>query len=186
MITGILLSVPSRGGSSVSAILPQAFDQLRRDTSITVASPSNQVERLFAIVGNVDRLFLAMGVVILLSSGISILLALWNSMEQRRRQIAIMRVLGCPKRRIFGLVVTESALIGALGALGGILVCWIGTLVATEQLQSQLGLVITPELDPRTLLVVIVATVVLSALAGLAPAVRGYRTPVSRSLRPIA
>ena len=32
---------------------------LRRDTSITVASPSNQIDRLFAIVGNVDRLFVA-------------------------------------------------------------------------------------------------------------------------------
>ena len=186
LITGILLSVPSRSGSSVSAMLPQAFDQLRRDTSITAASPSNQVERLFAIVGNVDRLFLAMGVVILLSSGISILLALWNSMEQRRRQIAIMRVLGCPRSRIFGLVLTESALIGAVGAVGGILVCWLGTLVVADQLQSQLGLVITPQLDPRTLLVVILATIGLSALAGLAPAIRGYRTPVSRSLRPIA
>ena len=59
-------------------------------------------------------------------------------------------------------------------------------LVVADQLQSQLGLVITPQLDPRTLLVVILATIGLSALAGLAPAIRGYRTPVSRSLRPIA
>ena len=70
---------------------------LRRDTSITVASPSNQVDRLFAIVGNVDRLLIAMAWVVLVSSGIGILLALWNSMEQRRRQIAILRVLGCSR-----------------------------------------------------------------------------------------
>ena len=35
---------------------------LRRDTSITVASPANQIERLFAIVGNVDQLFVAMAI----------------------------------------------------------------------------------------------------------------------------
>ena len=186
LITGIYLNVPSRGGSSVSAILPQAFDQLRRDTSITVASPSNQVDRLFAIVGNIDRLFVAMGVVILISSGIGILLALWNSMEQRRRQIAIMRVLGCPKARIFSLVVTESAVIGLVGALGGILVCWIGMLIAAEQLRLQLGLVIEPQLELMIILVVVLATVGLSALAGIAPAIRGYQTPVSRNLRPLA
>ena len=186
MITGILLNVPTRGGSGVSAVLPQAFDQLRRDTSITVASPSNQVDRLFSIVGSVDRLFVAMGVVILLSSGIGILLALWNSMEQRRRQIAIMRVLGCPKQRIFSLVVTESAVIGLVGAVSGIGVCLLGTWVVADQLRAKLGLVIEPQLDPLLLLAVIFATILLSAIAGIAPAVKGYRTSVSRSLRPLA
>ncbi|MEE2680755.1 MAG: FtsX-like permease family protein [Planctomycetota bacterium] len=186
LITGIYLSVPSRGGSAVSAILPQAFDQLRRDTSITVASPSNQVDRLFSIVGSVDRLFVAMGVVILISSGIGILLALWNSMEQRRRQIAIMRVLGCPKSRVFSLVVTESAVIGLVGALGGILVCWIGMMVTAEQLRIQLGIVINPALELMPVLVTILATVGLAALAGIAPAMRGYRTAVSRNLRPLS
>ena len=151
-----------------------------------MASPSNQVDRLFAIVGNIDRLFVAMGVVILISSGISILLALWNSMEQRRRQIAIMRVLGCPKSRIFNLVLTESAVIGLVGALGGILVCWVGMLIAAEQLRLQLGLIIEPQLELMTILVVVIATVILSSLAGIAPALKGYQTSVSRSLRPLS
>ena len=186
MITGILLSTPSRGGGSVSAILPQAFDMLRRDTSITVASPSNQVARLFEIVGNVDRLLLAMAWVVLASSGVGILLALWNSMEQRRRQIAILRVLGCSRIRLFSLVITESVLIGMIGALIGIAVCWGGTLVIAGQLQTRLGIVIDPGLDPRTILLVIAATVALAAVAGVAPAIRASRTSVAENLRPLA
>lgn len=187
LITGILLHVPTRAGSSsVSAVLPQAFDLLRRDTSITVASPSNQIDRLFSIVGNVDRLFVAMAIAVLVSSGIGILLALWNSMEQRRRQIAILRVLGCSRGRIFGLVITESVLIGLVGALLGILVCWIGTFLAASELREQLGIVIAPALDPRTLLIVIAGTLVLAGAAGIAPAIRAYRTPVARNLRPLA
>ena len=186
LITGILLAVPSRGGRSTSAVLPQAFDMLRRDTSITVASPSNQIDRLFAIVGNVDRLFVAMALAVLLSSGVAILLALWNSMEQRRRQIAILRVLGCSQGRIFSLVITESVLIGIGGALAGIGACWIGTRIAATQLQERLGLVIDPDLAPATILVVVAGTLLLAGLAGLAPAIRAYRTPVSRNLRPIS
>jgi putative ABC transport system permease protein len=186
LITGILLAVPSRSGrSGPSAVLPQAFDMLRRDTSITVASPANQIERLFAIVGNVDQLFVAMAIAVLLSSGIGILLALWNSMEQRRRQIAILRVLGCSQGRIFSLVITESVLIGIGGALIGVLACWLGTLLAARELRERLGLVIEPELDPATILVVIAGTLVLAAAAGLGPAIRAYRTPVARNLRPI-
>ena len=144
------------------------------------------MDRLFSIVGSIDRLFVAMGIVILISSGIGILLALWNSMEQRRRQIAIMRVLGCPKSRIFSLVVTESAVIGLVGALGGILVCWVGMLITAEQIRVQLGIVIDPGLELMPVLVTILATVGLAALAGIAPAIRGYQTPVSRNLRPLA
>ena len=158
---------------------------LRRDTSITVASPSNQIERLFAIVGNVDRLFVAMAIAVLLSSGIGILLALWNSMEQRRRQIAILRVLGCSQGRIFSLVITESVLIGLAGALSGILACWFGMLLASHELKSRLGLVITPEFNLSTLVIVIAGTLVLATLAGLGPAIRAYRTPVAANLRPI-
>ena len=186
MITGILLSTPSRRGGAVSAILPQAFDMLRKDTSITVASPSNQVDRLFAIVGNVDRLLLAMAWVVLISSGIAILLALWNSMEQRRRQIAILRVLGCSRERLFGLVITESILIGMFGAIMGIVVCWSGTLVIADQLRTRLGIVIDPTMDARTILLVIAATMALAAIAGLAPAMRAYRTSVAENLRPMA
>ena len=186
LITGILLSTPSRRGGAVSAILPQAFDMLRKDTSITVASPSNQVDRLFAIVGNVDRLLVAMAWAVLASSGIGILLALWNSMEQRRRQIEILRVLGCSRERIFGLVITESVLIGMLGALMGIIVCWAGSLAIADQLRARLGIVIDPSLDGRTILLVIAATMALAALAGVAPAIRAYRTSVAENLRPMA
>ena len=186
LITGILLSTPSRPGGAVSPILPQAFDMLRKDTSITVASPSNQVDRLFAIVGNVDRLLLAMAWVVLISSGIGILLALWNSMEQRRRQIAILRVLGCSRERLFSLVITESILIGMFGAIMGIAVCWGGTLLIADQLRTRLGIVIDPTLDARTILLVIAATMALAAVAGLAPAMRAYRTSVAENLRPMA
>ena len=184
LITGILLAVPSRGGRSTSAILPQAFDMLRRDTSITVASPANQIDRLFTIVGNIDQVFVAMAIAVLIS-GIGILLALWNSMEQRRRQIAILQVLGCSRGRIFSLVITESVLIGVCGTLLGILTCWLGSTIAADQIQARLGVVIDPRLDPSTIIIVIAGTLVLATLSGLAPALRAYRTSVAENLRPI-
>ena len=186
LITGILLHVPTRGGgATTSAVLPQAFDMLRRDTSITVASPSNQIDRLFSIVGNVDRIFVALAIAVLVSSGIGILLALWNSMEQRRRQIAILRVLGCSQGRVFGLVITESVLIGLIGAILGILVCWLGLFIVAGELKERLGIVIDPTLDPRAILVVVAGTIVLATAAGIAPAARAYRTPVARNLKPL-
>ena len=76
--------------------------------------------------------------------------------------------------------------IGMFGAIMGIVVCWSGTLVIADQLRTRLGIVIDPTMDARTILLVIAATMALAAIAGLAPAMRAYRTSVAENLRPMA
>ncbi|MBX3358084.1 MAG: ABC transporter permease [Phycisphaeraceae bacterium] len=184
-ITGIYLRAQTRPGSNVSAVLPQVFDALRRDTSIVVASPRQQIDSLFKIIGNIDQILLAMAAVVMVSSAISIMLALYNSMDQRRRQIAVLRVLGCTRFRIFGLVVTESVLIGLLGSAAGLALCFVGVRLVAGVMKERLGLVIDPILDPRTAIAVLAGAVLLAALAGIVPAITAYRTSVARNLRPI-
>lgn len=185
LVTGLLLRTPTRAGRGSAAVVQQAFDRLRRDPTITVAAPSSQIDALFGIVADLDAVFIALGAGILVSGAISVMLALWNSMELRRRQIAVLRVLGCTRPRVLMLVLTESAVIGLAGAVGGVLLAVLGGDLAAELLARRTGVVIDPMLDGRTAIVVSAATVVLAALAGLAPAIRAYRTPVADHLRPL-
>jgi len=185
LITGIYMRVLTRPGQSVSAILPQVFRMLRDDPSLTVASPTDQIRQLFAIVSNVDQIFVAMAAVVMVSSGIAIMLALYNSMEQRRRQIAVLRVLGCSRPRVFGLIVTESAMLGALGAALGVALAVAGGRVVAAVMKQRLGLVVEPALPLAETLGVVVATIALAAAAGIVPAIMAYRTPVAKNLRPI-
>ena len=185
LITGLLLRTPVRPGRGSAAVVQQAFERLRRDPAVTVASPSTQVDRLFGIVSNLDTVFVALGVGILVSGAASVMLALWNSMELRRRQIAVLRVLGCTRRRVLGLVLTESAIIGATGAIVGAGLAVLGGGGAAGLLASRTGVVVEPALDGRTVLIITAATIVLASLAGLAPAIRAYRTPVAEHLRPL-
>lgn len=184
-VTGMLLRLPTRGGSNVSSALQQVFDTLRRDTSITVAQPADQIDKLFNIVANVDGIFIALAIVTLFSSAVAILLSMVNSMAQRRRQIAVLRVLGASQSRVFGIVLTEAAVIGLLGSMAGILVSAIALTIATAWLRESLGLIIAPDFDPRASVIVAAGAVALSALAGLVPAVMAYRTSVSTQLRPL-
>ncbi len=185
LITGIYARTLGRPGAEVSAAWQQVFDQLRRDSSITVAAPRKEIEKLFVIVGGIDRIFIAMAAVVMVSSGVAIMLALYNSMEQRRRQIATLRVLGASRGRIFGLVVTESAILGLLGAAGGFVLFLAGSRLAAAALRERLGLVIEPVIGPEWLLAVSLATVGLASAAGIVPAVMAYRTSVVRNLRPM-
>ena len=186
LVTGILLRLPTRPGSDASASIAAQFDRLRRDTSITVAQPAQQIGRLMAIVGDIDWLFVAMGVVVLVSSAISILLATASSMELRRRQVAILRVLGASAWRVFVLGLTESTLIGLAGAVLGCAIAVVGCFAASALLAQRVGLTFGTGVDPRSAAMVVIGAVALSALAGVIPAAKAYRTTVASHLRPIA
>ncbi|RLS66700.1 MAG: hypothetical protein DWH97_03445 [Planctomycetota bacterium] len=185
VVTGVLMRVPSRDNMSASPVLVAQYDRLRRDGSLTVALPANEVQRLFDIVASIDVLFIAIAGATVVSSAVAILLSMVNSMSERRRQVAILRVLGATRARIFWLVLTESTMIGLAGSASGVLVALMVLAFATQWMRVAHGLVIVPVLDARSAVFVAMATTVLAALAGLVPSILAYRTSVARNLRPL-
>jgi putative ABC transport system permease protein len=179
-ITGVYASLGPR-----TAALTQVLSALRRDPDWTVAQPADTVRGLFAIVSSVDQILVAMAAAVLLSSGVSIMLALYNSMEQRRKQVAVLRVLGASRWRVSNLVLTESAAIGLMGGVIGVLLSVALGLAVSGALEARLGLVIRPSLPLDGYLAMVLGTVAISMAAGVAPAVVAYRTAVVRHLRPI-
>ena len=179
-LTGIYASLGDR-----KAALVQVLGALRADPNWTIANPASTVGSLFKIVSNVDQILLAMAIAVLCSSGISIMVALYNSMEQRRRQIAVLRVLGASKARVFAMVLTESAMIGTIGGFVGIALALAAGQLVTGLLEARVGIVVHPSLPIDTYLMIVLLTIALSTLAGLVPAMIAYRTQVVRSLRPI-
>ena len=184
-VTAVYMHLGTREGSSTPPGLQQAFYQLRADRVLQVAQPRDQINTLFEIVGSIDQIFIAIAGVVMLSSGVAIMLALYNSMEQRRRQVAVLRVLGASKLRVFGLVITESAVIGIMGAAAGVIVALVGIHVVADIVRAEHGIVIEPNLPPVLILGVFVGSVALAAIAGLVPSIMAYRTSVVRNLRPV-
>ena len=185
-VTGIYARLLGRGGAAgaAPAALQAIFEQIRREGRYTIAFPEDQVRNLFSIVGNINVILVALAVAVLVSSGITLMLALYNTMEQRRRQIAVLRVLGCSRMKIFGLVVSESAVLGLIGAIVGVVLSLLAAQVVAGALFSTTGVVINPSLSPRWALGVVTGAIVLAAIAGLIPAATAYKTSVVRNLRP--
>lgn len=179
MINGVYIRCRS------AAVIGEVFSELRATPGLTAALPKSQVDALFEIVGSIDKIILAIAMAVLVSSGVSVMLALYNSMEQRRRQIAVLRVLGASRWKITSLVLTESAVIAFIGAALGAAVALIGMQVAAGALLARTGVVISPSIEPAWVLLVSFGAVMLGTLAGVVPAVSAYRTSVVRSLRPL-
>lgn len=158
---------------------------IREELKLTPAFPTTEVRNLFRIVGSVDQVMLGLVLIVGIASALSILLAMYNSMDQRRRQIAVLRVLGCSRVRVFALTIAESKMIGLAGALLGVALGALGMWTVARVFESQTSVAIASTVDPATAGLCVLGAVAVAALAGLIPAVMAYRTSVVRGLRPL-
>ena len=148
------------------------------------AFPAAEIRKLFDIVGNIDRLLLAQAILILVVAGVAIAVSIYNSMSERRREIAILRALGARRATIFSIVLLEAVTICLVGSTVGLVGGHLVVAAANGVLYKASGFVI-PALHTQALEWYILAVaVVVGALSGLGPAWGAYRTDVARNLAP--
>jgi putative ABC transport system permease protein len=157
---------------------------MNKRTDLRAAIPQREIGRLFSIVSNVDGVFRALALLVVLTAGLMILVGLYNTMEGRRREIAILRALGATPGRVFGIVTLEAVLTCLLGGAAGLLAGHAGVAAAAPFLLESTGVLVDP--GPSLLDGAIVAgLLLLGALAGLVPAFSALRTPVAKNLHPV-
>ncbi len=161
-----------------AAIVPR---QVNAESRLMAASPASELARLFAIVGvgiNTMRVFAA---VLIASSLLALFVTLYNALEERRYDIAIMRLLGASRGRIVGLMLLEAWLLALVAIVVGLLVGLVAIEVVSRRLAQARALSLTPDVTPDLLWIGIVALVV-ATLAALFPAWRAGRMDVAQTL----
>lgn len=162
-----------------AATLPR---QINAQSELQAASPAYETARLFRIVGVGIEALRAFALVLIVAAGLSVFIALYNALEERRYDLAVMRTLGASRAKLFGLLMTEGVVLSLLGAmlglaLGHVLASALGAWLEATQHYPVSG----REWRPEELWVVAVALGV-GVLAAVLPAWRAYRTEVSRTL----
>jgi putative ABC transport system permease protein len=162
-----------------AAMLPR---QINAKSELQAASPAYETARLFRIVGAGVEALRAFAVVLILAAGLSVFIALYTALEERRYDLAVMRTLGASPARLFGLLLAEGLVLALAGALLGLalghgLAAALGAWLEAQQQYPVSGLVWRPEE-----LVVVAVALAVGIGAALVPAWRAYRTDVSRTL----
>ena len=157
----------------------------RQGNRFTFAWPiAEQVAYLFERFGWFDQvLTLVAWLVALVATG-SVLASIYNSMSARKRDLAILRALGARRGTIFGAIVLEAAAIAALGMLIGFVIYFVVVSVVAAVIRAQTGVVLNPLAWDAVLVWAPAAMILLSALAGIVPAIKAYRTNVAEGLAP--
>jgi len=161
------------------ATLPR---QINSQSELQAASPAYETARLFRIVGVGVEVLRAFAIVLIIAAGLSVFIALYTALEERRYDLAVMRTLGASPARLFGLLMAEGIVLVVAGALIGLLLGHGLTSTLGAWLESQQQYPVTGlEWRPEELWLLLVALGV-GLIAALLPAWRAYRTDVSRTL----
>ena len=170
-----------RGGMSPGLRLN--YDINVAGDSATLAWPIAQVmadlhQKLFWAI---EVLRIVAGIVVVVAGG-ALLASLYNTMNERRRELAILRALGAPRSTVFGVVIGEAVVIAALGAGLGFAVYGAILWRVGDTLLRTTGVVLVPaELGPA-LVWTPLGMICVGAIAGVLPALKAYSTDPCRTL----
>jgi putative ABC transport system permease protein len=181
-VSAVLVKLKS-GGGLAGFQLDMLYN--KQGNKLTFAWPIGAVlADLFDKLGWFDRVLTLVSYLVALVAAGSILASIYNSMSERRRELAILRALGARRGTVFSAIVLESASIAALGVLGGFLI-YAGLLtVVASIVRTQTGVVLEPFKFHAVMLWSPALFVGLGALVGIVPALKAYRTDVASNLAP--
>jgi len=157
----------------------------KQGTRLTFAWPIGRViAELFDKIGWFDRVLTLVAWLVALVATSSILASIYNSMNERRRELAILRALGARRATVFSVIVLEAAAIAALGVAAGFGIYAGLMLTVAHIIRAQTGVVLEPFAFGPVMIWEPVAFLALGALAGMVPAVKAYHTDVAQNLTP--
>ncbi|WKZ58621.1 MAG: ABC transporter permease [Cyclobacteriaceae bacterium] len=175
-ITAMLLQYRSPMGAIQ---LPRFVNQ---QSSMQAASPAFETARLFSILGVGVDILMAFAYVLIFISALSIFIALYNSLKERRYDLAIMRSMGATRLKLVVTILSEGVLLTLLGSIIGLLlghgvVMLMTAFVAETQKAGISGIVFYTEEW-----IILAGSLLLGVLCALIPAWQAYRTDISKVL----
>jgi len=154
--------------------LQRAINEFEHEALLAIL-PSLTMQQLWDLLAVGENLLLAVGVLVVVCGGLATATALLTGLNERRREMAILRALGASPRAIFGLVLGEALLLTVGGMLVGVLLLQALLLGALPLLADRVGFAI-PAWPPSPREAWLLVGVCGAGLcAGLVPAVRVYR-----------
>lgn len=176
-ITAVLLKLRNNMAKMTwPRIIPQ-------NTDMQAASPALEVNRLFALFGvGISALkYLAYGIMFI--SGISIFVALYNTLKERKYEFALLRVTGASKVQLLYLVLLESVFLCVVGFIFGIIFGRIGLYFLSVSSQQEFKMAFNPfQILWKEEGLLLMATIAVGVVAALIPALKAYSLNISKTL----
>jgi putative ABC transport system permease protein len=170
-ITAVLVGLKSR----IAAFRVQRFINEYPEEPLLAALPGVALQELWDTMAIAQKALLAISVLVVLVGITGMATSILASLNERRREMAILRSVGARPWHIFALFLGEAGAVMAIASITGVAALYAIQLLARPIIQAQVGLFLPihpPSLHELTLLA---AAIGAGLLIGLIPALRAYR-----------
>jgi putative ABC transport system permease protein len=177
-ITAFLVGMQAR---ETVLLMQRALNDYQGE-ALQAVMPGVALSELWRLLGAVDRVLLAVSLCVVLAGLLGMLSAILSTLNERRREMAILRSVGARPAQVFRLLVLEAGLLALAGALLGLASGYGLLALAAPVLEQRLGVLIEVG-TPGLIDAIIVGGVTLAALLmGAIPAWRAYRNSLADGL----
>ena len=156
--------------------------QINQNTSMQAALPSIEINRLFSLMGVGIETLRALAAIIISIAGISVFISLYNSLKERKYEMALMLSMGATRTKLFLMLLFEGLILAIAGYFSGIILSriglWLFSRAAEQDFHYSLSQFnILPE---ETYL--FGGALLIGLLAAALPSLRIYQLNISRTL----
>jgi putative ABC transport system permease protein len=179
-ITAVLVGLKNRAG----VFKMQRFINESTDEPLLAVLPGVALDQLWQVVGVVEQTLLAVSAMVVLVGLSGLVAVILAGLVERRRELAILRSVGARPRDVFLMLMLESLAITVLGALLGVALLDLATVLAAPLAQARYGLALQSTLLAADELPLLGAVIATGLLVSLVPGYRAYRLSLADGLTP--
>ncbi len=178
-ITAILIGLTSR--AAVFGLQRRVNDY--RPEALTAIMPGITLQELWRITGLAEQVLRVVAGLVVLAGLLGMLTVLLTTLNERRREMAILRANGARPVQIAGLLVFEAGLIAAAGIVLGVVLAFVVQAISAPVLLEQLGLHISASLPAGEVWMVLGGIWLAGLLIALVPALMAYRRTLADGMQ---
>ena len=175
-ITALLLTYKS---PLAMVALPR---MVNKSTSMQAASPAFETARLISMLGVGSAGIKLFGAVLMAIAAIGFFITLFNAVNDRRYDIALMRSLGATRGKLFGFVLAEGLTLGVSGTVLGVFLGHCFTLLAGRWIEQTRHMSLNSAGFPTYEGYAVLAALGITVIATIIPAVMAARVNVAQVL----
>ncbi|MEO1618725.1 MAG: ABC transporter permease [Planctomycetota bacterium] len=183
------LSIPEREVTSILVrngnlmFAPGMQNMVNESLVAQAAAPAGEIDGLMRmIVGPLLTALLVITLITCVVAAVGVLVAIYNSMNDRRRDIAVMRALGARRDTVTGIILLESFIIAMVGAALGFVLAHVALWLFSGEVEDRTGVQVGLFTTSVYELYILPLVLLLALVAGLLPAWSAYRTDVGTNL----
>ncbi|PSU30840.1 ABC transporter permease [Photobacterium lutimaris] len=174
-ITAFMLGLNSK----IQTFALQRYINTYTKEPLSAIMPGIALHELWGMMSIAEQALLVVSGFVVIAGLLGMLTSLLTSLNERRREMAILRAMGARPGHIFFLLTSEATLLTALGVTLGTSLLYLILLISQPIIQTQFGLFIPITAPTKHELLLLVLVQLAGMLVGIIPAVRAYQHSLS-------